>query len=240
VRVVAYFNPERFVAQRQGAELQLKQTQDFVAELNQALAESCRKEQSIVAQVDRHLRALQMLDVFDVQVHNEPALGRQRHCVQLTLKADVWERRRRYDGFSVLVATEDLPSTAAELCLLYRAKDAVEKDFQVIKGVTDLRPIWHRTPPKILAHVTLCMLALILERTRHLTLSGAYTAGNAMDELRSCHLNRYSAQAAGQPPIYSTTELTTPQRGILRKLHLLHLADDDHIAATITPQIVAL
>jgi len=47
-----------------------------------------------------------------------------------------------------------------ELCRTYRAKDAVETDFQVIKSLIKLRPVRHRTDAKVRAHVTLCMLAL--------------------------------------------------------------------------------
>ncbi len=59
----------------------------------------------------------------------------------------------------------DIPRSGAELVQLYRDKDAVEKDFQTIKDVVKLRPVYHHTDPKVRAHVTLCILALLLERT---------------------------------------------------------------------------
>ncbi|MFH1468757.1 MAG: hypothetical protein ABIO70_30495 [Pseudomonadota bacterium] len=54
--------------------------------------------------------------------------------------------------------------SAEQLVLLYFSKDVVEKDFQTIKSELDLRPIRHRTDLKVCAHVSLCMLALLLQR----------------------------------------------------------------------------
>ena len=48
---------------------------------------------------------------------------------------------------------------------MYRAKDAVERDFQTIKSDIELRPVLHHTDPKVRSHLSLCMLALLLERT---------------------------------------------------------------------------
>lgn len=55
---------------------------------------------------------------------------------------------------------------------MYREKDIVEKDFQVIKSVLEIRPIRHRSDEKVKAHVTICMLALLLERILRKNLKG--------------------------------------------------------------------
>lgn len=100
----------------------------------------------------------------------------------------------------------------------------VEKDFQAIKSLLQLRPIRHRTDPKVSAHVTLCMLALLLERTLRDKLGAKYTVGQALEHLEPCRLNRYRAEDG--VPVYTTTELDKDQRAVLTKLGLQHLADD--------------
>jgi hypothetical protein len=237
VRVVAYFNPERFVEKRRAATHHLQRVEEFVAALNKKLANprSRRSRSKILADIDRRLRRDDMLEVFDVDVEEKDVDGRRRYHVELALKAEDWRRRRRYDGFTVLVGHQNLPQTAPELARLYRAKDMVEKDFQVVKGVTELRPVRHRTDLKVRAHVTLCMLALLLERALRDKLSGSkYTVEQALELLEPCRLNRY--RSGSGPGLYTITEIDKQQRSLLRKLRLLHLADDDHLAAHISPR----
>lgn len=147
-------------------------------------------------------------------------------------------RRRRYDGFSFVVGHAELPHTAAQMVELYHAKDAVEKDFQTIKSVIKLRPVRHRTDLKVRAHVTLCMLALLLERTleRRLKQAGlAMTALAAFEELASCHLNELVLDDTAEP-VYTVTDTDPAQRRILEALELLPLLNDEEVAATITPR----
>lgn len=235
VRVITYFNPKQFVEQRQRANARLENVQAFVAELNRKLASprSKRNAEKILATVDRRLRRDNLIEVFKVTVNPQNIAGRIQHEVEVELDEEVWARRRRYDGFSVLIGHPELPHTAEQLCRLYREKDTVEKDFQVIKSVLEVRPIRHRNDQKVKAHVTLCMLALLLERILREKLKGNYTTGEALELLEPCRLNRYRTDS--DPDVYTITEIDKNQRAILRKLRLQHLADDDHLAARLHP-----
>lgn len=235
VRVAAYFNPDRFVHERLAARRQLAKIETFVGKLRAkiAAAPGRYKVSSVAAAIDRELRDNALLEAFSVSV--SPATKGSGIDVQVALDTAEWARRRRYDGFTVIVAHPALTQSAADLCRLYRAKDAVEKDFQVIKGVVELRPVWHQTDAKVRAHVTLCMLALLLERTlrRRLQARGT-TAEAALESLATCHLNYYAPTEG--PGLYSVTQLDAEQRGILKALRLLHLADDDSLANKIHPR----
>jgi hypothetical protein len=237
VRVAAYFNPQLFVDQRTRAQQQLAQLQAWTAELNEKLGSprSRLTERRLCAVIDRKLREASLLDAFEVRLEQKSQQGRPRFHVELALDAAQWARRRRYDGFTVLVAHPDLPHSGAELCRLYREKDTVEKDFQVIKSVVELRPIWHHAEAKVRAHVTLCMLSLLLERTlRQRLRRGGFTTDAALEALATCHLNLYGGN--GSPAVYSITHPNSAQRAILRALRLQHLVDDDHLTARITPR----
>jgi hypothetical protein len=236
VRVVAYFNPECFVAQRQSAAELLSRIDNFVVELNTQLASprSKRRREKILASIDRRLHKEELLGAFRVHIKKRAINGLSRYQVELELNEAEWSRRRRYDGFSVLVGHADLPHEAVELCQLYRAKDMVEKDFQTIKSVVELRPVRHRTNLKVSAHVTLCMLALLIERTLREKLAGKYTVGQALEHLERCRLNLYPR--GNGMGVYTITAVDKDQRALLRTLRLPHLADDDHLAARITPR----
>ena len=236
VRGVVCFNPERFVEQRRHAAQQLGMVQAYVRKLNDRLArpKSRRTPRAIEHDLERLLRRHSLLDVFGVQVLEQHADdGTRCYQARVELHPQRWQRRRRHDGFTLLVAHPDVAQTAAELSKLYRAKDAVEKDFQVIKSVVKLRPIWHRTDAKVRAHVTICMLALLLERTLEQQLDDR-SAVQALESLASCCLNRFEDGSGKSHDL--VTHPDTEQRALLGQLQLEHLADDDDLTARLRPR----
>jgi hypothetical protein len=236
VHAVAYFNPDRFVEKRLCAQRWLRSIEQFAEELNARLQSprSKLKRDGIAAAVDRKLRRYDLVEAFNVRIEEHRVGDRKRYRVDICLDAAAWATRRRYDGFTLLVTHPDLVLEPEKLCQLYRSKDAVEKDFQVIKSVVQLRPIRHHTDSKVRAHVTLCMLALLLERTLQHKLGSEATAAAAIESLATCHLNRYAAE--GGSSAYVLTQPDAEQNRLLRALHLQHLADSEEIAERITPR----
>jgi hypothetical protein len=238
VHGVVLFNPQRFLEQRQAAQQQIDKLGAFVDDLNERLRSpsSRRKRDSVLAVVGAELRHRHWVSLFDIQVDSVPHNGRSVMQVTLHRDEEAWRQRRGTDGLTLIVAHPDVPGTAADLTALYFAKDQVEKDFQTIKSVLELRPVRHHTDHKVRAHVTLCMLALLLERSLEHQLRDAgapMTAATALDELRSCHLNLY---ADPRDAIYSVTEPSPDQSAILAALGREDLADDDAVRRTITPR----
>ena len=210
--------------------------QTHVRKLNDRLArpKSRRTLRAIEHDLERLLRRHNLLDVFRVQVFEQHADdGTRCYQARVELNPKRWQRRRRHDGFTLLVAHPDVAHTAAEMSKLYRAKDAVEKDFQIIKSVVKLRPIWHRTDAKVRAHVTICMLALLLERTLEQRLDDR-SAVQALESLASCCLNRFE-DGTGKSH-YLVTHPDAEQRALLGQLQLEHLADDDDLTARLRPR----
>lgn len=237
VRAVVYFNPELFVEHRRRARGMLASVAEFANDLNARLASprSRMTRDQIAAAIDRRLRRDDLLEAFIPHITQRQVAGRTHFEVKLQIDETEWSRRRRYDGFNVVVAHPDVQHTAPELALLYRAKDAVEKDFQVIKSLVELRPVRHQTDAKVRAHVTICMLALLLERTLHHKLKGKYSTEAALGALEGCRLNRLAANADGAAA-YALTELTAEQAAILRMLRQQQLGDQEHVTARIMPR----
>jgi hypothetical protein len=231
VRVAIAFNPERFVDQRRQASLALEQVQAHVAKLNAKLARAStrRTPRAVERELEEMLRRQSFLDLFTITVEECPADGSSRLQARLVLNDERWKRRRKFDGFFVIVAHPDVELAPADLCKLYRAKDAVEKDFQVIKSFVGLRPVWHRTDAKVRAHVTICMLALLLERALARKLR-KMSAPMALELLATCCLNRF------HDSLYVLTEPDADQRALLRQLHLERLADEADTTARLRPR----
>jgi hypothetical protein len=150
VRAVLYFNPQMFVDQRLRASAQLQAIEAFVDDLNARLATAGSRmtRERIAATIDRRLRKDDLLEAFALDITQQQIAGRARYNVKLSVDPSNWSRRRRFDGFSIVVAHPDINLSAADLCRLYRAKDAIEKDFRVINSFTDLRPVMHQTDAK--------------------------------------------------------------------------------------------
>jgi len=238
LRLVANFNPQMFVEQRVRAAEGRARIENYVNELNEHLRHLKRSFEEVYRDVMNRLTGANLIGLYDLSI-TELKEG-DRTCLQVCLKADEneWRRRRRFDGFVLLIAHPQLSLSAAELVQLYYAKDAVEKDFQTIKSVVKLRPVFHHTDPKVRAHVTLCMLALLVERTLEQRLSStpvAMSATACFERLTGCHLNLVRA-SPDAPTQYVLTETTQAQRAILRSLRLGELVEEEVVQVRLTPR----
>lgn len=245
LRLVVYFNPRMFVESRDRANRRRQRIDDFVADLNRRLAAATRtrEKESVYTEVATTLIGHNLLGVYRIHIKSVAVANasRARWQVDLEIDEEEWRRRRRYDGFVLLVGHPELPQSARGLVQLYRDRDAVEKDFQTIKDVIKLRPVYHYTDPKVRAHVTLCMMALLMERTleRRLRQAGhKETAASCFEELGECRLNLLRV-APEQPAIYAVTDATAEQRAILKSLRLTDLVDDKEVTAGLHPRVAS-
>jgi len=195
LRRVLYFNPQLFVDMRAMGERHRAEVDAYVQDVNARLGRKGNEatRESAHSDITGKLASRSMLSIYTVQIDEKDDEGHKHLVVSLAFDHAAWNKRRSTDGFVLLVAQADLPQGAAELVALYRAKDAVEQDFQTIKSDPQLRPVFHHTDPKVRAHVSLCMLALLLERSmeRRLRNAGkAMTAPATFEEPAGGHLNQ--------------------------------------------------
>lgn len=226
VRHVLYFNPELHLQKRRSLLARMEQAQIWVEELNQNIVDGRKRSSTerICADVEAKLAQLTLANVFNVETGPDGTIELAENTEYLT------HLRGRF-GFCLLVAHADVLDTPEGLVRAYRAKNTVERDFKTIKSCVELRPIRHRTTPKVRAHVTLCMLALALVRSLEARLAKlGITAERAMAELQRCQLNDLGAG------LYTMTTPHPEQLKVLKQLDLTHLADDDEIARRITPR----
>jgi transposase len=242
LRRVVYFNPGMLVDQRLRDREHQADLKNFVDDLNRRLRSpySRRGEESIRFEIVERLGREGNLNLYDIQLkrENDDAHDRSFWRVELNLRPQEWRRRRSFHGFVLLAAHEGLPHTAAELAKLYRAKDTIEKDFKIIKDVVELQPVYHYTDPKVRAHVTICMLALLLKRSLELKLAASgrpMTAAACFEKLSSCHLNIHEAHEV-LDTVYSVTEPNKEQKLILSALGLSKLAENRELGKQITPR----
>lgn len=243
LRLVAYFNPQMFVDQRRRVAEHRANLEKFISEFNAelAMAKRTRKKEPTQRKIFQRLDKHNWRELFDVVLESIPIRNGKGSSFRCTLicKEEAWEKRHRYNGFVLLLVQKDLKKTSREIAMLYRQKDMVEKDFQCIKSVVKLRPVYHRTDEKVESHVSLCMLSLLLERTLEKRLESVgirKTASHTLDELATCHLNLMTSAGCGQG-FYSVTEATKKQMDILKALNLEHYVDDTRLSKRLFSRI---
>jgi len=238
VRAVAYFNPQIFARQRWLAHAALVELEGQVLKLNQRLANprSPLKAKGALHVLEDWLRYRDLLSVFEVQMETVAAKSGSFSQVRVTRNEAQWQRRRSFDGFSVLVAHPKVKRSAADLTRTYRAKNAVEADFQIIKSVVKLRPVRHRTNVKVRAHVALCMLALYVQRelTAKLKQEGI-SAEQALEQLEPCRLSLYNGKGVCGDA-YVLPQISREDLAVLRRLGLTRLVEQRELGAALTPR----
>jgi hypothetical protein len=232
-RAVLSVNPERVLTDRRTDEEHVAEVEALVVDVNQRLAHRSnrRTDGSALAEVESKLRKVRLGGIFTPGIESDEKTGRR---VTLAKNEAAWAQRRRGDGINVVVAHPEVPGTGAELVEQYFAKDAIEKDFQTIKSLVELRPIHHRSDPKVRAHVCICVLALLLLRALDGRLKPAkVSSAAALETLEAVRLNLL---LEGKTPFYTVTRTNAQARALLKTLGLIDLADDAKVCEVIMPR----
>jgi transposase len=133
------------------------------------------------------------------------------------------------DGTCV-VTTNDETLAAADVALGYTSMTLIEGCFRRMQTTgLQTRPIYHGRPHRIIAHVKLCVLALLLERAAEIRCQQTWrTIRHTLDQLK---VVRYPMH--GKTMVQST-QVTAPIAEILRSLgvplpqRILEVSDEAH------------
>jgi hypothetical protein len=231
-RAALSLNPNRFFEDRRTDEQRLAQIRERTESINRRLASpsSRRTDTSALGEVERLIRRLRFGDVCSTSMDRSSAVRK----VVLEVNLDALGKRRKSYGISLIVSHPDVPGTAPQRVTRYFSKDTVEKDFQSIKSVLKLRPIRHRTDHKLRAHVSICMLAVLLTRLVEARLHAAgveQTAPMFIEQTKCIHLNLVENAMARY---YTITKQDQTVRELLKRLKLSELVDDNEVRRHIT------
>jgi transposase len=236
MRMYLAFNREVQTIKREGRNDRIDQARRFVKKLNEDLrkAKQPRKHEPTLRKVTRILEKLKLLEIFDVKIEPYGAPGKTKpiasYQVIIKLRATMLRAACRYDGITLLVGHPQLDMTAAEAIAAYRQKNVVEANFRTIKSVLKIRPTFHWTAAKIQSHVTICTLALLIERLieKKLLLSSLSAASrpDSADALLK-HLLDVSLDRVNVDDTVYTVRTTASQRisSLLQAIDADHLLD---------------
>jgi transposase len=135
----------------------------------------------------------------------------------------------KYDG-KFVVTTNDDTLDAADVALGYTSMMLIEGCFRRMKTTgLQTRPIYHWRAHRIIAHVKLCVLALLLERAAEIRCQQTWrTIRHTLDQLKVVRYRMHGKT------IVQSTRVTTPLAALLRSLgmplpqRILEVSDEAH------------
>ena len=144
-------------------------------------------------------------------LRDHPTLGRylrQSTSGRLLIDRTKIQAEERLDG-KYLLSSSDPTLSAEDVALGYKNLLEAERGFRDLKGILELRPVYHRLEQRIRAHVTLCWLALLLIRVAERQTGETWQ--RISRELNRLHLVTLEGTAG---TVTQTTSLTDRQRAI--------------------------
>jgi transposase len=121
-------------------------------------------------------------------------------------------RETKFDGKWVITSNDDTLS-AEDLALGYKQLMRVEQCWRQLKSGLRMRPVFHWTPHRICAHVSLCVLALLIERIAEIRAEDTWR--NIRDKLDTIKVVEYQR---GEARVRQTTEVRGPVADLLASL----------------------
>ncbi len=119
----------------------------------------------------------------------------------------------RLDGKFALTTNDDTLS-AADIALGYKGMWIIEACFRKLKTTgLGIRPMFHWTPRRIVAHVKLCVLALMIQRAAEIAAEAPWS--QLVDTLDRLKAVRYAAEGA---TIVQASRISPELAAILKKL----------------------
>ena len=139
---------------------------------------------------------------------------RQLAAGQLRIDRGAVQEAERYDGKWVITSNDDT-LTAEDLALGYKQLLRVEQCWRQMKSGLRMRPVFHYRPWRIQAHVTISVLALLLERVAEIRVGDTWR--NIAARLETIQVVEYDR---GEARIRQTTEVRPEVEALLRKLRV--------------------
>ena len=163
------------------------------------------------------------------QLKSHPTMGRfirELKTGELRLDKSKLKEEAKLDG-KYLLSTTDMSLSAEDVALGYKQLWQVERAFRTLKTTLELRPMYHRLPDRIRAHVLLCWLALLLVRVVEREVDDSWD--NVRDELEEI-TRAWIRNKDGI--IQLTSRPSNKQRKILNKLSIKDLRHIEAVSAS--------
>ena len=161
-RYILCFNPEKFLQERYNRLDKIASIQRHLDEKNKQLSKALgrRHRELLREEIKRYLEKRCALNLFAFRLM---AKAKTFHISYRILKKAAAEAAK-LDGIYCLM-TNLKAASPKELIDAYRSRMEIERSFHQLKSFCEIRPIYHHNEERIKSHVTVCILAYLLNNT---------------------------------------------------------------------------
>ena len=166
-RYILCFNPEKFLTERQCRLDKIASIKKHLDQKNQQLSEARgrRHRELLREELERYLEKRSASGFFSFRLIAKDKTFRISYKI---IKKAVQEAAK-LDGVYCLM-TNLQTASPKDLIDAYRNRMEIERSFHQLKSFVEIRPIYHHNEDRIKAHVSVCVLAYLLNNTiTHLT-----------------------------------------------------------------------
>lgn len=156
----------------------------------------------------------EILSLYTHKVYGK-YLRRDKETQEIKLDEKAIEYDMMKDGKFLLV-TNDLHTDVADIISGYKNLYTIERTFETMKSVLELRPIYHSKEERIKAHVFLCVLAYLL--IHYIEVKTNMTYATVKREMEKLSLVEYKTKES--VTFLQRTQLTDKQKEIMNKLDI--------------------
>ena len=172
-RYILCFNPEKFVEERNQRAKKIREIDQYFKAWNEKLFRShiTRKKTFIEKEIYAYLKKRKSANLFIWKVKrlkrriwkNKPGIT----LYQLWWKPNTKKllRLQLTDGLYCLKTNLPQKVSPEVLVSSYRQRRKVENAFHYLKGFVEIRPLYHHKEERVKAHITICILAYLLQIT---------------------------------------------------------------------------
>lgn len=210
VRFVVAYAPEIAADTRANRHERLKNADLWIKDVQHKLANPSGRgkpptPQGAYDRIRDYLRDRNLLGMYEVDLTGD------KLSVKKNRKALAWEET--IDGV-LMLETTDLKLPAEEIVKRYKELAEIERGWRALKSSLLLRPVYHWTERRILAHIFICVLALQLERWMRNRLK-TQSVPKALRLLQQIKVGELTVNGK---TVTMATRITAEQKDIMQKL----------------------
>ncbi len=176
-RYVLCFNPEKFVEERRQRAEKIESVEKRFEQWNKELsnAKKARNKEHTAKEVFSYLEKRKVQGLFSTRVSKR----KRDRKLQIKWKVNVEKLNllKSTDGCYCIKTNlpQEIDIMPEFLVTSYRQRRQVETAFSYLKGFVDIRPLYHHKEERVKAHITICILAYLLQVTvEHLLKKAGY------------------------------------------------------------------
>lgn len=170
-RYILCFNPEKFQEERKQREEKIVSITNYLKNKNKELlkAKYSKDKKLKELKIYSYLKKRGAENLFKIRLNTRRKKIKNRtittYQIEFSLREDKKMGLEICDGIYCLLTNLSEDMSAEFLLSSYRQRRKVEIAFSYLKGFIEIRPFYHQKEERVKAHITVCILAYLLQVT---------------------------------------------------------------------------